>query len=76
MRTPIAQQKRCSAHELPIHRVGTRLRELPEPETQRRYGDEELYALALYVYSLKPPANPNLPKTAEQKARVERGEEI
>src|SRR5262249_39827847 len=24
-----------------------------------RYSDEQLYALALYVYSLKPPANPN-----------------
>jgi cytochrome c553 len=25
-----------------------------------RYSDEQLYALALYVYSLRPPANPNL----------------
>jgi hypothetical protein len=24
-----------------------------------RYSDEELYAMALYIYSLKPPANPN-----------------
>lgn len=24
-----------------------------------RYSDEQLYALALYVYSLKPPPNPN-----------------
>jgi hypothetical protein len=24
-----------------------------------RYSDEQLYALALYIYSLKPPANPN-----------------
>ena len=24
-----------------------------------RYGDEELYALSLYLYSLQPPANPN-----------------
>jgi hypothetical protein len=31
----------------------------PAPETQTRYSDEQLYALALYVYSLKPPANPN-----------------
>ena len=34
-------------------------RALPDPSTQRRYSDEQLYALALYVYSLKPPPNPN-----------------
>ncbi|MFY9607117.1 MAG: hypothetical protein WAU45_00715 [Blastocatellia bacterium] len=33
--------------------------ELPDPATQSRYSDEQLYALALYVYSLKPPPNPN-----------------
>ena len=32
---------------------------LPEPTTQSRYSDEQLYALALYIYSLKPPQNPN-----------------
>ncbi len=32
---------------------------LPDAATQRRYSDNELYALALYLYSLKPPANPN-----------------
>jgi hypothetical protein len=26
---------------------------------QARYSDEQLYALALYIYSLKPPPNPN-----------------
>jgi hypothetical protein len=26
---------------------------------EARYSDEQLYALALYIYSLKPPANPN-----------------
>ncbi len=26
---------------------------------QQRYSDEQLYALALYLYSLKPPSNPN-----------------
>jgi hypothetical protein len=34
-------------------------RTLPDPSTQRRYSDEQLYALALYLYSLRPPANPN-----------------
>ena len=33
--------------------------ELPEPSTLERFSDEQLYALALYVYSLKPPENPN-----------------
>nr|ART35745.1 B73 [uncultured bacterium] len=32
---------------------------LPEPNTQTRYSDEQLFALALYLYSLKPPRNPN-----------------
>lgn len=31
----------------------------PEPENMSRYSDEQLYALALYVYSLQPPSNPN-----------------
>lgn len=38
-------------------------KKLPDPKdpvkVQGRYSDEQLYALALYVYSLKPPANPN-----------------
>jgi hypothetical protein len=34
-------------------------RELPGPENFGRYSDEQLYALALYVYSLQPPPNPN-----------------
>jgi CxxC motif-containing protein (DUF1111 family) len=32
---------------------------LPDPLTRSRYSDEQLYALALYIYSLNPPANPN-----------------
>ncbi len=32
---------------------------LPEPEMLARYSDEQLYALGLYIYSLKPPKNPN-----------------
>jgi hypothetical protein len=34
-------------------------KKLPDPAIQGRYSDEQLYALALYVYSLKPPPNPN-----------------
>ncbi len=32
---------------------------LPDPSTQERYSDEQLYALALYLYSLESPLNPN-----------------
>jgi hypothetical protein len=32
---------------------------LPDPAQFTRYSDEQLYALALYLYSLKPPPNPN-----------------
>ena len=34
-------------------------RTLPDPSTQKRYSDQQLYALALYIYSLTPPPNPN-----------------
>jgi len=35
-------------------------KKLPPPDQAGdRYSDEQLYALALYVYSLKPPPNPN-----------------
>src|SRR6185295_17308719 len=33
--------------------------ELPAATTNSRYSDEQLYALAVYLYSLKPPENPN-----------------
>jgi len=33
--------------------------DLPLASTQSRYSDEQLYALSLYIYSLKPPDNPN-----------------
>lgn len=32
---------------------------LPDPATRWRYSDEQLYALAMYLYSLTPPPNPN-----------------
>ena len=32
---------------------------LPPPATQERFSDEQLYALAMYLYSLRPPPNPN-----------------
>jgi len=33
----------------------------PAKFTAGRYSDEQLYALAVYLYSLRPPANPNQP---------------
>ena len=45
--------------------------ELPDPANESRYSDEQLYALALYVYSLKPPPNPN-----KFDARAARGKEV
>ena len=38
---------------------GVNFRALPDPKSRTRYLDEELYALARFVYSLAPPANPN-----------------
>lgn len=34
--------------------------QMPEPETLSRYSDEQLYALGRFIYSLEPPANPNV----------------
>jgi hypothetical protein len=36
-----------------------RFQKLPDPTTRTRYSDEQLYALALFLYSLRPPQNPN-----------------
>jgi hypothetical protein len=36
-----------------------RFTQAPKPEQSLRYSDEQLYALARYVYSLQPPPNPN-----------------
>ena len=36
---------------------------------QARYSDEQLYALALYIYSLKPPPNPNRSNAAGSAGR-------
>ena len=33
--------------------------ELPDPSKESRYSDEQLYALALFIYSLQAPPNPN-----------------
>jgi hypothetical protein len=41
-----------------------------------RPSDAVCYAIALYVYSLEPPPNPNIPRTAAEQAVVERGAQI
>lgn len=40
-----------------------------DPSTQSRYSDEQLYALALYLYSLQPPPNPNKPSALTERGR-------
>jgi hypothetical protein len=50
---------------------GVKFRTLPDPSTQLRYSDEQLYALSLYLYALEPPPNPNRPS-----ALTRRGEKI
>jgi len=41
-----------------------------------RYSDVQLYALAKYLYALKPPENANVPKTEEGRKLVARGEAV
>jgi len=50
--------------------------EPPDPKTMFRYSDEQLYALTQYIYSLKPPPNPHLPKAKKEIQMVERGQVI
>ena len=38
---------------------GPPFKEVPTPESARRYSDDQLYALVQYLYSLRPPPNPN-----------------
>jgi len=42
-----------------LDRYGDVPRQTGEASRGERYSDEQLYALALYVYSLRPPPNPN-----------------
>ena len=57
--------------------AGKNFRDLPEPtdpDIGGRYSDEQLYALAKYLYSLTPPLNPNQPSalTAQGQAVFQR----
>jgi hypothetical protein len=44
---------------------------VPDPTKMDRYGDEQLYALGRYLYSLRPPPNPN-----RMTAEAERGRRV
>jgi hypothetical protein len=50
---------------------GDDFKTLPDPKSLVRYSDAQLYALALFLYSLEPPPNPNKPGDLSR-----RGEEI
>ncbi|MGH9723152.1 MAG: hypothetical protein ACRD8O_23315, partial [Bryobacteraceae bacterium] len=43
---------------------------LPDSATLSRYSDEQLYALALYLYSLQPPPNPNKPDALSARGKT------
>jgi cytochrome c2 len=45
------------------------IEQLPDPERLERYSDEQLYALARFLYSLKPPPNPNKMNAAAEQGR-------
>jgi hypothetical protein len=42
---------------------------VPDPTKMDRYSDEQLYALGRYLYSLKPPANPNRATAVSERGR-------
>ena len=50
--------------------AGRDFRTLPDPSTRSRYSDEQLYALALYIYSLQPPPNPNRFDSLAQRGQI------
>ena len=55
---------------------GQKDREPPDQVFEQRYSDEQLYALAKYIYSLRPPPNPNLPEERAGKELVDRGRDL
>jgi cytochrome c2 len=45
------------------------LENLPDPKNLERYSDEQLYALAMFLYSLQRPTNPNKIDAAAERGR-------
>lgn len=62
--------------------LGKDFRELPDAKVPPpalgggRYSDEQLYALTLFLYDLKPPENPYLPNIASEHQLVAKGKEL
>jgi hypothetical protein len=62
--------------------AGKEFKELPDAKNPPlelaggRYSDEQLYALALFLYAIEPPANPYLPKNEEERQVVAIGKEV
>jgi len=54
---------------------GATLQDLP-PSQAARYSDLELRALARFVYSLRPPHNPHVARTTEERQLAARGESV
>ncbi len=54
---------------------GENLERVPGSQKER-YSDEQLLALAKFIYALRPPDNPNLPRSGEEKAAVAQGKQI
>jgi len=55
---------------VPIENLGSKSDDkLPPPETMERYSDPQLFALAKFLYSLKPPPNPNVPSAITRQGR-------
>jgi hypothetical protein len=46
-----------------------REQDLADPKTLFRYTDEQAYAYSLYVYSLRPPPNPNRPSALSEQGK-------
>ena len=57
----------CAGTNYFFSSAASQLGSLPDPSSLARFSDEQLYALALYIYSLQPPSNPN--KFDDQAAR-------
>jgi hypothetical protein len=62
--------------------LGRDFKELPDAKNPPpelgggRYSDQQLYALALFLYGLKPPKNPFLPETGAERQLVATGSNI
>jgi hypothetical protein len=53
-----------------LDRYGDSAAQTAEASHSERYSDDQLYALALYVYALRPPRNPNVWDSTAQRGQV------